>query len=186
MQSFVRSLAVFSALAMAPFFALADDKLTVLLDWFVNPDHAPLIIAQQSGRFTDAGLNVELIAPSDPNLPPKLVAAGKGDIAVTYQPQLHIQADQGLPLVRIGTLISTPLNSLVVLRDGKIKSIADLKGKKVGFSIGGFEDSLLKVMLNSHNVKLSEVELINVNLHFLLLRKYILVLYSFASLNHHK
>ena len=118
MDFLTKTTAVFLTLILVPVCAFADNKLTVLLDWFVNPDHAPLVVALQSGRFKDAGLNVELIAPSDPNLPPKLVAAGKGDIAVSYQPQLHIQADQGLPLVRIGTLISSPLNSLVVLRDG--------------------------------------------------------------------
>ncbi len=163
MAFITKSTIIFLAFTLAPFSAFADNKLRVLLDWFVNPDHAPLIIALQSGGFKDAGLNVKLIAPSDPNLPPKLVAAGKGDVAVSYQPQLHIQVNQGLPLVRIGTLISTPLNSLVVLRDNKIKSITDLKGKKIGFSVGGFEDALLKAMLNKHRVKLSEVELININ-----------------------
>ena len=142
---------------------LAQDKLTVLLDWFVNPDHAPLIIAEEKGFFEAANLKVELIAPADPSLPPKLVAAGKADLAVSYQPQLHIQVDEGLPLIRIGTLVSTPLNSLVVLREGPIKKIADLKGKKVGFSVGGFEDALLQSMLVKHGLSLADVELINVN-----------------------
>lgn len=141
----------------------AQDKLTVLLDWFVNPDHAPLIIAQEKGIFKAVGLDVELIAPADPSLPPKLVAAGKADLAVSYQPQLHVQVGQGLPLIRIGTLVSTPLNSLVVLADGPIKKIADLKGKKVGFSVGGFEDALLQTMLVRHGLTLKDVELINVN-----------------------
>ena len=43
------------------------EKLTVLLDWFANPDHAPLYVAQGLGYFADAGLEVELIAPADPN-----------------------------------------------------------------------------------------------------------------------
>ena len=141
----------------------AADKLTVLLDWFVNPDHAPLIIAKEKGFFKAAGLEVELIAPSDPSLPPKLVAAGKADLAVSYQPQLHVQVSQGLPLIRIATLVSTPLNSLVVLRDGPIKSIKDLKGKKVGFSVGGFEDALLSAMLSKHGLTLKDLTLINVN-----------------------
>ena len=81
-----------------------------------------------------------MIEPADPNDPPKLVAAGKLDLAISYQPQLHIQVDQGLPVVRVGTLVSVPLNSLVVLKDGPIKTISDLKGKKVGFSVGGFEE----------------------------------------------
>ncbi len=29
--------------------ALAQDKVKLLLDWFVNPDHAPLIVAEQKG-----------------------------------------------------------------------------------------------------------------------------------------
>jgi putative hydroxymethylpyrimidine transport system substrate-binding protein len=144
--------------------ALAEkEKLTVLLDWFVNPDHAPLILAREKGYFDEAGLEVELLAPADPNDPPKLVAAGKADIAVSYQPQLHLQAAAGLPLVRIGTLVATPLNSLVVLDDGPIRTIADLKGKKVGFSVGGFEDALLSAMLAKAGLTLDDVELVNVN-----------------------
>jgi putative hydroxymethylpyrimidine transport system substrate-binding protein len=91
------------------------------------------------------------------------VAAGKADLAISYQPQLHVHAGAGLPLVRIGTLVATPLNSLVVLADGPIKSVADLKGQKVGFSVGGFEDAVLGAMLEKHGLKLSDVTLVNVN-----------------------
>ncbi len=143
--------------------ASAAEKLTVILDWFVNPDHGPLFVALERGEFAKRGLEVELIAPADPNDPPKLVAAGRADIAVSYQPQLHLQVEAGLPLVRIGTLVATPLNSVVVLADSPIKSIADLKGRKVGFSVGGFEDALLGAMLAKHGLSLKDVELINVN-----------------------
>ena len=73
-------------------------KLTVLLDWFVNPDHATLIVAQEKGYFRDAGLEVEMIAPANPNDPPKLVAAKQADIAISHQPQLQMQVAEGLPL----------------------------------------------------------------------------------------
>ena len=141
----------------------ADEKLTVYLDWFVNPDHAPLVIAQTQGYFKEAGLEVELIAPTDPSAPPRLIAAGQGDIAISYQPQLHIQVAEGLPLVRIGTIAETPLNALVALKDGPVQSIKDLKGKKVGFSVGGFEDALLSAMLKEAGLTLDDVELININ-----------------------
>ncbi|MGI9425730.1 MAG: ABC transporter substrate-binding protein [Hyphomicrobiaceae bacterium] len=141
----------------------AAEPMTVLLDWFVNPDHAPLIVAKEHGHFSAAGLEVRLIAPADPNDPPKLVAAGKADLAISYQPQLHLQIEAGLPLRRIATLVATPLNSLVVLKDGPIKTIADLKGKTIGFSIGGFEDAILGRMLEQNGLKLSDVKLVNVN-----------------------
>ncbi|WP_407060105.1 ABC transporter substrate-binding protein [Kiloniella spongiae] len=143
--------------------AVASEKLTVLLDWFVNPDHATLVVAKEKGFFSEQGLDVDLIVPADPNDPPKLVAAGKAELAVSYQPQLHLQVAEGLPLTRVGTLVATPLNSLVVLKDSPIKSIADLKGRKVGYSVGGFEDVILDAMLEKHGLDVSDVELINVN-----------------------
>lgn len=158
----IRFAAALVAMGLALTPATAAEKMTVLLDWFVNPDHAPLIVAKEKGFFQKYGLEVELIEPADPNLPPKLVAAGQGDIAVTYQPNLYLQVQEGLPLVRIGGVIDTPLNALVVL-EGAIKSVADLRGKKVGYSISGFEDAMLGVMLENAGLKASDVEMINVN-----------------------
>ena len=122
----------------------ATDRMTILLDWFVNPDHGPLIIAEENGYFRDFGLEIEIVAPADPSAPPKLVAAGQAELAISYQPQLHLQIAEGLPLIRVGTLVATPLNCLLVLEDGPIKTPADLKGKKIGFSVAGVEEALLR------------------------------------------
>ncbi len=143
--------------------AHAADKLTVLLDWFVNPDHAPLVVAKAGGYFERAGLDVELIAPADPSAPPKLVAAGQGDIAITYQPDLMLQLKEGLPLVRFGTLVETPLNSLVVLKDGPVKTLADLKGKTIGYSVAGFEEVYVGVLLESVGLSATDITMVNVN-----------------------
>ena len=139
------------------------EKMTVVLDWFVNPDHGPLFIALEKGFFSRQGLDVSFQVPSNPNDPPKLVAAKNADIAVSYQPQHYLHVDQGLPLVRIATLVATPLNTLVVLADSDITNLAQLKGKTVGYSIGGFETVILKVMLESQGLSLNTVKLVNVN-----------------------
>lgn len=151
-------------LLAVPFPAAAQtERLTVLLDWFVNPDHVPLVVARERGYFAEAGLEVDLVPPADPSAPPRLVAAGQADIAITYQPSLHQQVAQGLPVVRIGTLVATPLNSLVTLEDGPVKTLADLKGRVVGYSVGGFEDALLGAMLRTVGLTLEDVVLVNVN-----------------------
>lgn len=141
----------------------AADKMTVMLDWFVNPDHGPIVIAQEMGFFADAGLEVEIVAPADPADPPKMAAAGRADIAVSYQPQLHLQVAEGLPLVRVGTLVATPLNCLLVREDGPVKTVADLKGRKVGYSVAGTEEALLSAILKKNGLTLDDVELVNVN-----------------------
>lgn len=141
----------------------AAEKVTILLDWFINPDHGPLFVAEELGLFAEQGLEVELIEPADPSAPPRLVAAGQAELAISYQPQLHIQVSEGLPLVRVATIVATPLNTVVALADGPIQSLADLKGKKVGFSVGGFEDAVLGAMLSGVGLGLDDIELINVN-----------------------
>ncbi|MEL6125864.1 MAG: ABC transporter substrate-binding protein [Pseudomonadota bacterium] len=158
----MKTLAFAATLALATP-ALAQDQMTVLLDWFVNPDHGPLIIAEEKGYFADMGLEVELVAPADPAAPPKLVAAGQAEIAVSYQPQLHLQIHEGLPLKRVGTLVATPLNCLLVLDDGPIATPADLDGKKIGFSVAGVEEALLATVLGNYGVGVDDVELVNVN-----------------------
>ena len=156
------SLALLAGLAAASP-AAADDKLTVILDWFVNPDHAALVIAKEGGYFKKAGLDVTFIEPADPASPPRLVAAGQGDIALTYQPTFYLEIADGMNLQRVGAAIDTPLNTLITLESGPIKSIADLKGKTIGYSIAGYEQTLLGSLLASAHLTLDDVKLVDVN-----------------------
>jgi putative hydroxymethylpyrimidine transport system substrate-binding protein len=160
MKKIISLCALFFTLATTGFSA-ESKKLTVLLDWFANPNHAPLFVAEQQGYFKAQGLNVELIGPADPSDPPKLVAAGKADIAITYQPDFMEQVDRGLPLIRIGTLIDRPLACLVVLQSSSIKTISDLEDKQIGYS-GDNSSVILKVMLEKNHLTEKDVHLINV------------------------
>lgn len=138
-------------------------KTTLMLDWFVNPDHGPIIVAKQQGLFKEQGLDIEIQEPADPSMPPKLVAAGKFDLAVTYQPQLIRDVVEQLPLTRVSTLIATPLNTVMVLADKGYNSLADLKGKKIGFAFdGGLVDATIGTMLEKNGISIKDVELINV------------------------
>lgn len=159
---FKMRLTVLIASAVLATSASANEKLTLMLDWYINPDHAPIMVAEQIGAFNAQGLDVQIIPPSDPALPPRLVAAKQADLAITYQPQIHFFADQGLPLVRVGTLINTPLNTVISL-DKSIKTPADLNGKTVGYSVSGIEQATLATMLKHENLNANAVKLINVN-----------------------
>ena len=144
--------------------AAAADKLTVLLDWFVNPNHGPLIVAQEIGAYRRANLEVEFIQPADPTMPPRLVAAGHGDIAMNYQPQLYQQVSMGLPLLRIGSLIDNSLLSLETLKGYGITTIADLKGKRIGYNEVGGPANLAAIsqMLSTAGLSVNDVTLINI------------------------
>ncbi len=160
-------LSLMAAVCAQPTRARAADKFTVLLDWFVNADHAALFAAQYCGTYKQAGLDVTFIPPADPDAPPRLLAAGQADLAVGYQTQLNILDDHGLGLVRIGTLIDTPLNTVMALGDSGIHTLADLKGKKIGASVGGVEDALLGAMLATAKLSLNDITIVQVNFQML-------------------
>ncbi len=140
----------------------AQKPLIIILDWFVNPDHAPLLVAQAKGYFKQQGLQIKLISPADPNDGPKLVAAKKADIALTYQPQLLLQINEGLPLMRFATLVDSPLSCLVTLKNNHIDEIQNLKGKKVGYSAGAIDQVMMQSMLQAHGLQMKNIQFINI------------------------
>jgi len=145
--------------------SFASEKLqpfTLILDWFANPDHAPIFVADQQGFFTKEGLSVKIIAPANPSDPQKMVAANQADVGITYEPQLLLDQKQGLPLVQIGTLVDSPLGCLVA-SGNNIQSLKDLKNKTIGYSVSGVDILHLNTMLHSVGLSEKDVTLINVN-----------------------
>jgi putative hydroxymethylpyrimidine transport system substrate-binding protein len=163
-RTFLAAAAVAMALSSP---VLAADKLTVLLDWYVNPNHMPLVVAKEGGYFARHDLDVDLVVSSDASAPPKLVAAGKADVAITYQPDLMLQVKEGLPVVRFGTLIDTPLNCLIALKDGPVKTLTDLKGKTVGFSVTSFQAAYLDAILGTVGLSSADVKTVNLNFNLI-------------------
>ncbi|MBX3458150.1 MAG: ABC transporter substrate-binding protein [Candidatus Paracaedibacteraceae bacterium] len=133
----------------------------VYLDWFLNPHHAILVVGQQSGIFEKHGLEVELISAGGSEEGSRQVAAGAADFAVSKQSAHLIRCtNQNMPLVRIATFIDRPLECLIT--NNKIKSIADLKRKRIGYTSSSVEFAQLSIaaILATANLKVSDVTLI--------------------------
>lgn len=136
-----------------------EHRLNVILDWYLNLYHAPLIVAQERGLFDREGLDVTLTMPADPSVPPKLVAAQRTELAITSQPRLHLLVEQGLPLIRVGTLVPLPLGALLVREDSGITSLSQLKGKTIGYALENQARVLLDGMLTNQPVSSKDVTL---------------------------
>lgn len=145
----------------------AATPLNVILDWFANPNHAPILIAANQGYFKKYGLDVTIITPADPTDPSKWVAIGKADIALDYQPHVVIEVNQGLPIKQIGTLIDKPLNSLVILASNKITKLQELKGQTVAYSSPQIDLVILAQMLHEAGISINDVNPVNVHYNLL-------------------
>ncbi len=139
-------------------------KVTLLLDWFPNVDHAPLYVAQEKKLFAKHGLEVDLRWGGDPDAPLKLVAAGKSQFAVSYQQSVTIAraSKEELPVKSIGLLVEHPLNTITFLKKSGIKTPADFKGKTIGYTVAPLDVLLFNAIAANAGLTEDEYKLVNI------------------------
>jgi putative hydroxymethylpyrimidine transport system substrate-binding protein len=142
--------------------AAGSQSLTVMLDRFPNADNVGLYRAIQEGDFTRAGLNVQIQVPTDPATALQLLAAGKVDVAISYEPEVMLARDKGAGVAAIGAVVQQPLTSIVSLRSKHITGPADLRGKRIGDAGIPYQHAYLQTILASAHVPASSVKEINV------------------------
>jgi putative hydroxymethylpyrimidine transport system substrate-binding protein len=134
----------------------------LMLDYFPNADHAPIYAAQARGDFSAAGLNLKIRQPSDPSAPIRQVAAGRVDLAISYEPEVLRARSNGLHVVAVGALVRDPLTSIISLPGAHINRPKDLKGKTVGTAGIDYQHAYLQTILEKANVPQSSVKERNV------------------------
>jgi putative hydroxymethylpyrimidine transport system substrate-binding protein len=138
------------------------EGFSLTLDFYPNPDHAGIYMAEKLGYFEEAGLDVSISTPSDPSLPIKAVATGDSDLAVSYEPEVALAREQGLDVVAIAALVNRPLTSLIWLGKSGIKGVGDLKGKTIATAGIPYQDAFLKTILARVSLTPEDVKAVNV------------------------
>jgi putative hydroxymethylpyrimidine transport system substrate-binding protein len=136
--------------------------LSLTLDFYPNPDHAGIYMAQKLGYFEDAGLDVSIHTPADPSAPIKLLAAGQTDLAISYEPEVMLAREQDLDVVAVGALVNRPLTSMIWLKKSGVKGIGSLRGKTIATAGIPYQDAYLKTILARANLTTSDVKAVNV------------------------
>lgn len=131
--------------------------LNVMLDWTPNPDHAAIFVAQQRGLFRRAGLTVKVRSPADPTTPLKLVAAGRTDLAISYESELFFAAQKHLPVLAVASLVPQPLDSMISL-----EPLASLRGHTVGITGVPSDDAFLATILAHQHLTRQDVKVVHV------------------------
>src|SRR3954454_21866483 len=137
-------------------------SFSLTLDFYPNPDHAGIYMAQKLGYFEEAGLDVSIDTPSDPAAPLKQVAAGQADLAISYEPEVMLAREQGLDVVAVAAIVDRPLTSMIWLKKSGIKSFAGLRWKTVATAGIPYQDSYLKTILGRAGLSTDDVKKVNV------------------------
>lgn len=68
------------------------EKLVLGLEWFLNPDHLPFLVARDQGWFGDAGIELEMVEPEEHLDAVEMIEEGSMDLAITEP--LHLVEDR--------------------------------------------------------------------------------------------
>ena len=136
--------------------------VTLMLDYLPNADHAGIYSAQADGLFDKAKVDLKIETPPDPAAPLKLLAAGKVDLAISYEPEVLLARDQGLDVVSVAAIVQRPLTSMISIKGSGVETVRDLRGKKVGTAGIPYQSAFLKTMLAEANVEPEDVKEVNV------------------------
>ena len=134
----------------------------LMLDYFPNADHSGIYAAQAGGDFEQAGLDVAIRQPPDPAAPLKQLAAGRVDLAISYEPEVLRARDQGLAVVSVAAIVQGPLTSIISLPEAKIRKPADLRRKTVGTAGIDYQSAYLRTILLEAGVQPDTVKERNV------------------------
>ncbi|AIQ12729.1 ABC transporter substrate-binding protein [Paenibacillus durus] len=137
-------------------------KLTLMLDWYPNAVHSFLYTAQEKGFFAKQGIDVEIQMPADTNDALKLVAAGKVDLALSYQPQVLMARGEKIPVKALASIVRHPLTHLMVPANSSVHTPKDLAGKSVGYSSIPLYEAMVKTMVKADGGDPEKVNFVDV------------------------
>ncbi len=137
-------------------------KVSLALDWYPNSNHAGIFYAKDLGLFSSANLEVEVYTPSDPSTILQTVGAGRDQFGISYQPDLLLARNEGVPVVAVSSIVRSPLNSIMTLGSSGISSPAQLKGRTIGYPGIPLNIGILESILDGQGLTMNDIELIDV------------------------
>ncbi len=132
-----------SALA-AP--ALAQDAVTLQLQWVTQAQFAGYYVAKDLGYYEEEDLDVTIL-PGGPDIaPPQVLAGGGADAMLNWMPSALAAREKGLPVVNIAQPFKSSGLMLTCWKDTGIEGPEDFRGKTIGVWFFGNEYPFLSWM----------------------------------------
>jgi putative hydroxymethylpyrimidine transport system substrate-binding protein len=110
----------------------APSGATLVLDFTPNAVHSGIYSARERGFYADAGVDLTVRQPGESTDAPKLLEAGRAELAILDIHDLGIARERGLDLVGVLPLAQRPLAAVLARGDGPVRRPHDLESKAVG------------------------------------------------------
>ncbi len=135
---------------------------TVVLDFTPNAVHSGIYAALQRGHYEKAGVAVEVRQPGESTDAPKLLAAGRADLAILDIHDLGIARERGLDLVGVAPIVQRPLAAVLARGDGPVRRPRDLEGRTVGVTGLPSDEAVVDSVVSADGGEEAEVERVTI------------------------
>jgi NitT/TauT family transport system substrate-binding protein/putative hydroxymethylpyrimidine transport system substrate-binding protein len=122
---------------------------TLVLDFQPNAVHAGIYAALREGYYRDAGLDLDVREPSASTDAPKLLEAGRAQLAILDIHDLGLARERNLELVGVMPIVQRPLASVIAADREAVRRPRDLEGQTVGVTGLPSDDAVLDSVLES-------------------------------------
>ncbi|MEF9894844.1 MAG: ABC transporter substrate-binding protein [Clostridia bacterium] len=155
------ALALCALLCLGATSALALEDVTVILDYVANTNHTGLYVALEKGWYEEAGLNVQIIEPTE-GATGTLIAVGKGQFGISYQEDVTVARtlEEPLPIRAIATIIQHNTSGFATFAGKNITSVKDFEGKTYSGWGGPGEEAVLKAVMTRAGADFSKLSMV--------------------------
>tara|TARA_B100000686_G_C16782436_1_gene972869 strand:+ start:1628 stop:2575 length:948 start_codon:yes stop_codon:yes gene_type:complete len=161
----MRKIIFFILLSVSIFSCSSENEINTVslaLDWYPNSNHAGIFYAKDEGYFLEENLDVEVYTPSDPTTILQTVASGRDQFGISYQPDLLLARNEGVPVIAVSSVVRTPLNSIMTLKESGISEPSKLKNKTIGYPGIPLNIGILQSILEGQGLTMDDVNLVDV------------------------
>ncbi len=133
------------------------------LKWLFNTSVVGDLYAKDYGYFDKAGISVNVKAGGPERDAIKELELGYAQFGVASADQVIRAISKGAPVVVIAQLFQVnPLQWIYRSETSQIKQIKDLKGKTIGITYGGNDETIMRTLLAKGNITEKQVTLFSV------------------------
>ena len=143
--------------------ALADDAVSLRLNWYMGGVHAPFFLGKERGFYRDAGLDLTINEGRGSANTAQVVAAGTDTFGLANSSSVMRLVSKDAAIRTVMSLLNTSSFGVISLAETNIQRPKDLEGKKLAITAGDALTQLFPAFAGFNKLDTSKIALVQID-----------------------
>src|SRR5436853_5491143 len=162
-MKFKAIIGVFAALAASATMAMAEDAVSLRLNWYFGGLHVPFYYGKERGFYKDEGIDLTINEGRGSANTVQVVAAGSDTFGLADSSSVVAHSAECAEINSVMALLNSTGFAVFSLAANGIKTPKDLEGKKLAVSPGDPLGQLFRALAASNNLDMSKITFVQVD-----------------------